>query len=645
MIADALRRAARSPLAIDATLTLLVAIVSFGIAYRSLATFSAVPWIEDLLVPCTARPGWVTAPEVLNTLPQWQAFLSRQIEYFPCEALHGVPLVEVGVSWRQSEYFHRLLGLWFQVIGPTINAFVGFQAAFHAATCAIAYLIFRLGLWRIVALAGAAGLAWSSWHLTAVAMPIEYAKAPWMLAAVALCGLLLRRDGQGKPLRIPALALGLVVGIGIGFKADLMAAVPLALITTTLFVRGTSSAPSRKLEATWCVVLGIAAGSAGVLWRTLGGETGSLLAVQFLGGLAWTTEGQHAVNPLYDYGLAFDDSHITVLINSYAQRVLGATQPMHFLSREMQQASTQLLWDIWSTFPGDFVLRVIAATLRVLQLNGYGLPLAVAGLFAVFARSPRAGWFVAVATVYLSAYVSLVFQRRHFYHLEFISWGLSGAVIQALLMPHRWAPVRITAGERWRQIGGRALTAAIPLLVIAAGALAVLTAARTYQEGAVLRLVDGHIRAAREPRGTRSTSTPAGETLVRIDGVSADDQQVWRADQMAGDYAAISFACWEAAPIEVAAKYRPPGQGWDRTFRIPCGAPGQSSTLMLPIYQYGFTYRFEGLMMSDRAAAALRSVSLVTAGDQPRLWLPLRLPEDWQTRSRFAIMRTPLETP
>lgn len=640
-----LRRAVRSPVAIDAALTLVVAVTAYLIAYRSLAGFSVVPWVDDLLVPCIGRPGWVPNPDALQALPQWQAFLSRQLEFFPCEALAGVPMVEVGHSWRQSEYFHRLLGLWFQLRGPTIDGFISFQSAFHAATCASVYLVFRLGLWRLVALAAVSGIAWSQAHLTAVAMPIEYAKAPWMLASVWLCGVVLRRDTEGRSLWAPSLALGLVAGVGIGFKTDLMAAVPLALMTTILFVRRAPTSPSRKGVATVCVLAGLALGGGSVLWRTVVAGQGSVLAVQFLGGLDGTTERRHVADPLYDYGLVFDDSHVTVLINSYARRVLGASEPMYFNSIEMQRASVALLRELWTTFPGDLVLRVIAATWRVMQLNGYGLVIAIAGLFVIFVRNLRAGWAVAVAIVFLSGYVSLVFQRRHFYHLEFISWGLSAALVQAVCMPHHW--LRGAAlQERWYGAPRRVLAAVVSLALIAGGSAALLAVARMHQQASVLALIGDVTRMTVAEAYVESAPSSDGGAVVRIDGISvADGEPDWPIDHMRADYAALAFECRDAAPITVTARYRPPAGAWDRTFSIACSSAATTSTLMVPIYQYGATYRFDGLLMSGQARDHLRSVTVVRPDNQTRLWLALRLPADWPSRLWFATMRMPLATP
>lgn len=639
-------RVLRSAAAIDAIIAAAVATVAYIVAHRFLAGFSVVPWIEDLLVPCTGRPGWVPDPAVLQALAQWQDLINRRIDYFPCADIAGIPLVEVGASWRQSEYFHRLLGLWFQFRGPALNGFVEFQAAFHAATCAIAFLVFRLGLWRILALGATAGLIWSPSHLTAVAMPIEYVKAPWLLASVGLCALLLRRDDQGRSLWTPALALGMVIGIGTGFKSDLLAAIPLALLTTVVFVRRTSVGPSRKAVATLCVIAGVALGGGVVLWRMFAPGQGSVLPVQFLGGMAWTTEATYVAQPLYNYGLLFDDSHITVLINSYAARALDLAGPMHFYSDQMQQASAALLRDLWTMFPGDLILRVIAANLRVMSLNGYGLAIATAGLFAIFVKDLRIGWVVSVAVVYLSAYVSLVFQRRHFYHLEFISWGLSAALIQALSMPNRWLRQVQDTNQRSHAITKPVLAAAGSLLLIAGVSMFALTAARTYQRASMLHLIEGLIQAPRDEGRVSLARTREGETLMQIDDISASAAEpAWPSDRMQSDYAAIDFSCRDAEPITIAAAYRPPAGAWDRTHSLPCQAAGTTSTLMLPIYQYGATYRFDGLVMSSQARDALRSVSVVRPDKHLPLWLPISLPADWQARPWFATMRKPIETP
>ena len=150
MKGSAVRRALRSPAAIDAVLAAVVAIVAYRVVrHHLLPYYHMAPWIEDLLVPCTGRHGWVPDPAALKALPQWQAFIGQQTAYFPCEAIAGMPLTEVGIAWQREAYFHLTLGTWFRIVGPKIDGFITFQSGLFALTSAIAYLLFRLGTWRI----------------------------------------------------------------------------------------------------------------------------------------------------------------------------------------------------------------------------------------------------------------------------------------------------------------------------------------------------------------------------------------------------------------------------------------------------------------------------------------------------------------
>lgn len=643
---SSVRRALTSPAAIDLAIAVAVAIVAYRVARLHLLPYYHVaPWIEDLLVPCTQRPGWVPNPAAITALPEWQALLSGQIEYFPCRAIAGMPLTEVGVSWQREEYFHVALATWFRIVGPKIDGFITFQSGLFALTSAIAYLVFRLGMWRAVALACTAALVWSPAQLWATGLPIEYAKAPWILGTVTLCGLVIRRDRLGQSIWPAALAAGLVAGVGIGFKTDALVAVPLAIATTLIFVRSNPGGPSRKLLATLCVVAGVAVGGGLIIYRDFFGPAGSLLPVQILGGQDWKTEALHAVNPLYDYGLMFDDSHITVLLNNYGHRVLGTSATVYFFSREMQDISTRVLIDFWKTFPGDLMLRVIAAAIRVMQLSGLGLSLAIGGLFLALARDLRAGWFIAFVIVYLSTCASLVFQPRHFFHLAFLSWWLAGFFAQTIFEAVR----RLfdgTALDGVRAARAKpAMQASVSLAVIGVCALSALAAARLYQQRGMLRLVQRYEQAPLvERRVARNTGDDHGVT-IRVDGLSVRDRVQGSYPDQTGDYLVARFSCRDARPISVTTKYVPSGASWNRTFSLPCAASGTTSSLMVPIYQYGATYVFDGLMVSADDADAMKSVSTLGPDPRVRLWLDLLLPADWRSRDWVERLRLPPEMP
>lgn len=639
---------------LDALLAVAVLVTAIAVSYNDLRQhYRVAAAIEDLTVACHGKPGWIPLQSLLFKRPAWVAMMEGKADAIPCDVGADLPLVQVGTTWLLQEYFHRALGAWFQVVGPRVIGFTTFQAGMYGLSCLFAFLIFRSGLPRVIALAAAAAFLFSKSHLGMAAMPIEYSKTPWVLGVVLFCIGMVRHDASNKRLYWFALAAGMTGGIGIGFKPDVIAVLPLAVLTPLLFVRAPRPL-ARKLTAAAIVVGGIVLTGAPMIYRNFFATTGSLLPVQLLGGQDFETEALYAIRPLYDYGLIYNDSHITWLINSYGQRVMGKTAVAAFFSRDMQQMGSSLLVSLWSTFPGDLVLRTIAGTIRVLQLNGLSMAFSVAGLFAIFSRSQREGWFATLAIVYLSAYVSLVFQHRHIFHLEVISWFLLGSLIAGAFgvaaMAWRSLMARAADGVTWRTYGMSMARAAVSIAVIAGGAWLVLTVARAYQQRAVTTLVEGYRAVPLEPRAVNVAATAPGEVTVRPAGLSVNERPA--ADPAAlppvADYLVLTFACRQPGTIAARMKYQAPLEdwsNWNRRFDVICAGAGSESTMMLPVYQYAPAYVLDGLVMSDADASTLRSAATMRAAASPDVWLNLLIPGDWRDRSWFETLRTPPAMP
>ncbi len=635
-------------------LTALVAVVAYSAAHAELTRyFRVAPAIEDLVAACYGRPGFFPDARIFYQLPAWTALYERKISLFPCDAIAGVPLVPLGAIWHQQLYFHVALYSWFRVVGPTVDGFLSFQSASYAITCVMAYLIFRLAMPRLIALACAGGFIFSASHLGKVGLPIEYAKAPWVLAVVLLCAWMVIRDENGRPIRWVALALGLVAGLGIGFKQDLLAVAPLAVITPLVFVRPASGERFRRLIAATLVVAGIAAAGGVMIYRNLFSPYGSLFAVQILGGQDWQTESLHAVSPLYDYGITWDDSHVVMLINSYGRRVLGTTGNAGFLSRELQHVSTDLVVQLWRTFPGDLILRAIAAVVRVVRLNEFSPFIALAGLVVVLASRIRIGWFVLFVTAYLAFNVSLVFQRRHVFHLEFIPWLLAGIVATALLSARGAVAASLRRGglvedlaaatERYAPV---AIRAGLSIAAVLAGTWLTLTIARSYQHGRVLDLVERYRVAPTDVRAVTWAPTDGDETTARVSGLSLTDRSV-PANVPVTEYLEATFTCREAGTFPVKSRYLPPedATNWSRQFDVICSDRDADARLLLPVYQLGTRYQYDGLVMRKADAQLLASVAIVQADASIPLFLDLQVPADWQRRSWFERLRWPIGMP
>ena len=639
----------------DGALGAVVAVTAYVVAHAHLvATYRVAPAIEDLFAACGSQPGWMPNPTALQKMPEWTALLERQLAYFPCEVVAGLSPSEVGITWELQRYFHLVLANWFRIVGPTPDGFISFQSASYAITCVLAYAIFRLGLGRPVSLVCTAGFLWSASHLAAAGLPIEYAKAPWVLAILLLAGLVVKRSDADRDVRWLSLGLGLVAGVGIGFKPDVMALAPLAVFVPLLFA-GTfrRDGRARKAAATALVLVGFAIGGGQMLAANFTAETGSLLPVQVLGGQDWQTESLHAESPLYDYGITWDDSYVTWMINSYGHRVLGTTRDSGFFSQEMQTVSTRMLQDMWQTFPGDLATRVLAAVYRVVRLNGFRRLMALTGLFLIFAYSRRDGWFVLLVTVYVSAYVSLVFQRRHVFHLEVIAWFYTGVVAQAALtaVATMWRAQQngelLACLTSARALLPRAGAAGVRLAALAVGVWMVLTVARSVQQERLVSLVGHYLQVPADAREIEVRPRDTGEVTLRIAGLSLADRDAGP-ETVASDYLVTRFKCGAAGEIRVKSRYLPPlldYENWNREYRLMCTASGEEATLMMPVYQYGLAYRFDGLVLSRADATTVVSASVMQAGTGVRLWPALLLPSDWPSRPWFARLRSPILMP
>lgn len=642
---------------LEAGIAVAVLIVATGVGYSELRqNFRVAYAIEDLTVACTGKPGWIPIQSLLYQKPEWIALMEGKADSFPCEAAEGLFLVQVGTTWQLQEYFHRALSAWFQVIGPRVIGFITFQAAMFGLTCTMAYLIFRAGFPMVLALAGAAAFVLSETHLRMIGLLIEYSKAPWILAIVLMCIVILRHQGTNARLYWASLALGAVGGIGIGFKPDVLAVLPLAVATPLLFARSNSPSWFRpRVIAAALVVVGIVATGGPMLYRNFFAATGSLLPVQLLGGQDFETEALYAIRPLYDYGVIYDDPHITWLINSYGQRVLGYQAVFAFFSREMQDMASSLLLSLWTTFPADLFLRVIAGTMRVLRLNGFPMWVAIAGLFVIFVRSRREGWFAALTIVYLSAYVSLVFQLRHIFHLEFISWFLLGAVISAAWVGAA-ALVRGAASRRVAELAAQlrtyqepVLQAALAMVAIGVVTVATLAAVRAYQQQRVTGLVERYQGASHEDRAFTIVRNDK-EVIIRAADLSLRDRPAPDSDALppVADYLRLTFRCSGERSIAVRMKYLAPvldSSNWNRTFQVLCAGAGTESTMMLPVYQIAPSFIFDGLTMTSDDAASLVSVATIRHDANVALWLNLLIPANWRERSWYETLRQPPAMP
>ena len=584
------------------------------------------PFRDDLLSACTGRLGVMADPAAIATLPQWRAFLTGRVAAFPCEAMRGVTMAPAPYGYEIQRHLHRALSTVFRTVGPRLEGVVYYQSLQFGVMVALLFGICRLAMGRILATLAVVPVMLSPRHLEMALAPLEYAKAPFFAACLlGVAALVVVRMSWRAAVAIAA-ATGASVGVGIGFKPDVLVFAPFGALAIALFWRA-QEAPSlrRRGLLVGAYVVGLLLTGAPMLRTHFGGTQRSLLPVQILGGLAPHFTGTYATPAIYDYGVMFDDAHVMAVINSYNQRVRGSQEFGIFFSEVLQRSAFDLLFRMVLTFPGDLVLRAYAAVLQVMQFAPFGALAAAGSMLLLLRREPRLAAFAAFTVAYMVGYVSLVLAPKHFFHLEFVPWLFMGLAISEL------GRMR-TSGQSWIRtllIGASSVIAALVLLL----------ACRAIQDPLVRALVSDNSRPDRfEPLAIQSGSTGAVTRIVAAGVVIESplpDAPLVSAASFASplvttDYLAVDLECGRSGTAALTAVYLRP-QDWRHSFEVNCDRAGQRWLVLWPVYQHSPYQVFDGFELSSDAPARVLGISRARDVTQFPLLLRMRLPDNWRS--------------
>jgi hypothetical protein len=631
----------------------------------------------------------------VDDVPGLAPFLAGETDCFDCAAIppdaRVLPRDVSGMPWAEIDAYHpepqfsgflawqryhlylvlAVTGLWW-AFGVCWSALLPLPGLLYGASCALGYGIFRLGMGRAFATAGALLLLTSPLHLQMAPHLRDYAKAPFTLAAVLLLGLLLRDRRSARATLALCAACGAVAGLGMGFRTDTAIVVPAALVVVLVFLPG-------PLRGTWAVRLGGAAAvvaafvAAGfpVLVETAR-ESGHFCHVALLGFLAYCDQRLGVAAPLYDLGDPFSDFYLLSVVQAHQHRVDGTMPPSWVMMPPYHEATVGFFRHYLWTFPADVVFRAWTAVLRVLDemrpdpaspwprnltnpaLQGAyalrqglldwvpagGRHHALAALLCLGALAPRKALGAAFVLLWFAGYPSIQFNLRHAFHVEIFGlWCLlfSGYALWRLCAGLRAAE---TAGPG----GARALLAAWPghlaqaLLVVAvlAAAYALPLAGLRAWQGAQVRSLAGAVAVAgRTPLSIVPIPLAGGGQRLLPTGLRPSDPRL----PLAYHYLAVTVAPGpDPVPLRFAfeAANR---EHWDftRTVSAPAGpAAGGGGTVYFPLYQSGEN-RFLGIDVPPGLRDRIVAVEEVTGADHLPLWMTWRLPPDWAAQAMHQI--------
>lgn len=579
-------------------------------------------------------------------------FLAQRRSSLPATAANAIQLVSPNPFQESIRYLMILVGCWWKLVGISWPAVWAVSAALYGVSVAACYAIFRQWTPRLFAVIGALFVGISSVHLDQMPHLRDYSKAPFILAVIPLIVVVALRPVSHRMLLLASGACGLVIGIGVGFRRDILMMAPIFLGSLVFF---RADRPWRGLRekalAAATLVLAVLVSGGPVLLR-LSDEWSSFHVV-----LLGYTDPYYThlkIRPAaYTFGLEYSDLYVEEVLNGYSERRFG--RPAVISTSAYDLAGRAYWLQIARHFPADLLTRtmaasngilnlpfqnqnfelaalplasVIAAGLRQLRaLDGLGVLLASVLVVAGSVRRPRDGVFAAFVIFALSGYPSLQFERRHFFHLQVIS-------ILGLLVAAHGAWLWMKRGVRAATVRAAAPRAGLALAVLAIGLIVPVVSLRAYQTAHLAGLFSTYIGAPKTAVQPFYRNAGSDVWIVRWNGMEGSPS-----DRRSSGYYMLEFD-WDGVPtvFAIGLRYHSPYPPDLSTVMALTAAPGVNR-FFFPVYARPGLLAFDGIEMASSLKARLRGFYRIDDLDRLPLPLDLRLSSTWDREGLYERLK------
>jgi len=374
----------------------------------------------------------------------------------------------VGLSTFQKlhRYMFTTIGLWWRLTGNiSWTGIIPLSGIFYGITCLFAYLIFRLGMGRLLSLCGVSAFTLFSPALAYISLFRDFTRAPFILAFCYLLILIVTIPFKTRNIIILSFLAGLVAGGSLGFRTDLLVLIPLLFVAIFFFSRtGVFKNLKTKFVAVILfLVIFIACGWP--ILKTMQQEDAksAMAHCMLLGFMEPNNETLHVASDTYNWGLTVADMYAYTFVGSQAyhrhHKIVGYYAQGGQGAKEYHDAVNECITDIALNFPADMLTRIYATifNLQNISYNPYayfsknillyfhpqilkaveirdsimfsrlniGFISIVLALLAIsFFDLKKAIFFFLFGGVLLS-YPTFQFQPRHFFMLSFVGlWSV-----------------------------------------------------------------------------------------------------------------------------------------------------------------------------------------------------------------------------
>jgi hypothetical protein len=590
-------------------------------------------YFEPAVMTACGRGFLVSQPQP----PALRAFLYQETDRFSCDDLpRDLNVGTMGLYQRPWRYLLTMVAVAWMALGISWSGLAPLFGVLYGATTTLVYALSRLIVGRMAAVACAAALCLSPLQLSNLPNLRDYAKAPCTVALMAILIALVVRPWRTRDVLLLSLAYGLVMGIGYGFRTDVLIDIPPFLITVALFLPDgvLRHLPVRSAALGLFAAGFLVAGSPIISSVTSGG--GCQWHFSLLGLTSPFDEALGVSGGSYGFGHLFKDEYLWATISSYASRMRPDLGYVEYCSHEYDVASGEYLRRILSTFPADMVTRAYASTLHVLNLPLQPIPLLnvagplIAALFVLLtsAISTRLALFAVFLILYFGGYPAIQFHPRHYFPFEIIT-----VVIVAFLVERAVAIVRGMSAWAISRASVRAMLITATVVVLTLWVpLAVL---RAYQNREATRLLESYADAKTSDIGLRNLSAGSYELAGQPSESARSDIEAISALGRAGTRFIVieldAAACRPGTLVTFRYAPQPPQGDLSQSVAL---APRSDHTgptrLFEPVYP-----GFQGIELSDSSPHCVRRVAAVDGADRFPLLLPAQLRPGWDAEPQY----------
>lgn len=400
---------------------------------------------NELFIPAiTMNAGQGFSNVDAGEIPELRAFLDFRADTFDVELLQG----EIkSVALHPFQEYHRYLiysvaCIW-HLFGVSWDSMKLLILLLFCLTVFFVYGICRLGMNAFISFFAALAFIYAQPVLWTLPILRDFAKAPFILALIFFLGITIRRKLDTVPYFLISLLTGLVLGVGMGFRRDMMVFIPVSLFFLLACRLRSGRHPCVTRLAGAGIVIALYFLSGWPVHKALYRDGYVAAHDTIMGFASYSDHELGLLEPAsYEKHYLLNDLYCTLKAHDLAKR--GVTFPVEIYNQfsndvefdfDMKQAYVE---EIIKTFPADMITRAYAAVLRLTTaivpsnvllsqfIENRGVWFMIAGLLLLAAQKLRWAWLTLVLLCYFCGYTSIQFAFRHAFHMSFVPYFFAG---------------------------------------------------------------------------------------------------------------------------------------------------------------------------------------------------------------------------